>query len=185
VSTPEADLLKVAADADLSEIKRAYRKAALAHHPDQNPHPDASRHFRRITEAYRVLEARALEKHPQGPRARPLDQRVTLLLDDVRTLVRKGPDDRWSRIVDGLPEGVWVISVLDVLARNWPRAPAPSSAPPTADGISVLLAAWDQRRALFPLLPLTPREEKSLKAALQSAEVRLAALVRAPLKGRV
>lgn len=50
------ELLGVARDADAEQIKKAYRKLALRHHPDRN---DGSREseerFKEITEAYEVL----------------------------------------------------------------------------------------------------------------------------------
>jgi len=49
-------LLGVGHDADLAEIKRAYRRAALACHPDRHPDdPTAAERFRRVTEAYAIL----------------------------------------------------------------------------------------------------------------------------------
>ncbi|HZP45678.1 MAG TPA: DnaJ domain-containing protein [Candidatus Binataceae bacterium] len=47
-------ILGVADDADDDEIRRAYRQAAFAAHPDVGPHADPER-FREIHEAYEVL----------------------------------------------------------------------------------------------------------------------------------
>ncbi len=49
------DVLGVGRDASASEIKRAYRKAALEWHPDKNSAPDAEQRFIRIGQAYEVL----------------------------------------------------------------------------------------------------------------------------------
>lgn len=50
------DLLGVPRDADAAAIKSAYRKAALANHPDRNPgDPQAEERFKAIAEAYAVL----------------------------------------------------------------------------------------------------------------------------------
>jgi len=50
------EVLSVSRDSDLEEIKRAYRKAAVQHHPDKNPgDPTAADKFKEATEAYKVL----------------------------------------------------------------------------------------------------------------------------------
>jgi DnaJ-class molecular chaperone len=50
------EVLGVERSAGDEEIKRAYRKLALKHHPDQNPgDPDAERKFKEAAEAYDVL----------------------------------------------------------------------------------------------------------------------------------
>ena len=181
MSTPEADLLKVAADARLDEIKRAYRKAALVHHPDQNLHPEAARHFRRITEAYRILAARAQAREPHPRREVPLDERIGFFLADVKALVRRWPRERWLEGVDGLPAGVWVTSALEVLTRRWPGASEPTSEPPTAEGVARSLAAWTLRIEAFPLpYPLPKPVARALQAALHDAELRLRAIDRIP-----
>jgi DnaJ family protein C protein 7 len=49
-------ILGVEKDADDNQIKKAYRKVALIHHPDKNPgDDDAAERFKDITEAYETL----------------------------------------------------------------------------------------------------------------------------------
>ncbi len=51
------DMLGVAKGAGDDEIKRAFRKAAMAYHPDRNPGDEAAeRKFKEINEAYDVLK---------------------------------------------------------------------------------------------------------------------------------
>jgi molecular chaperone DnaJ len=50
------DILKVPREATDEEIKKAYRKLALQHHPDRNPgNREAEEMFKEINEAYEVL----------------------------------------------------------------------------------------------------------------------------------
>ena len=50
------EVLGVSRQADGEEIKKAYRKAALAHHPDRNPGDHkAEEKFKEATEAYQIL----------------------------------------------------------------------------------------------------------------------------------
>ena len=50
------EVLGVSEDASEREIKKAYRKAAMENHPDQNPDdPEAEKRFKLASEAYEVL----------------------------------------------------------------------------------------------------------------------------------
>lgn len=52
------EVLGVSRDADATEIRRAYKKLALSHHPDKVPEherPDAEVRFKEVCEAYEVL----------------------------------------------------------------------------------------------------------------------------------
>ena len=49
-------ILGVKEDADLKEIKKAYRKLALTFHPDMNADADAEEKFKEVAEAYEVLK---------------------------------------------------------------------------------------------------------------------------------
>ena len=50
------EVLGINRDASEDEIKKAYRKLAMKHHPDRNPdNPKAEEHFKEAKEAYEVL----------------------------------------------------------------------------------------------------------------------------------
>src|SRR6185369_14262063 len=50
------EVLGVNRDASEEDIKKAYRKLAMKHHPDRNPdNPKSEEHFKEAKEAYEVL----------------------------------------------------------------------------------------------------------------------------------
>ena len=50
------DILGVNRDASDEDIKKAYRKLAMKHHPDRNPdNPKSEEHFKEAKEAYEIL----------------------------------------------------------------------------------------------------------------------------------
>ena len=50
------EILGIGRDSDDGQLKSAYRKLALQHHPDRNPdNPDAEERFKEAAEAYSVL----------------------------------------------------------------------------------------------------------------------------------
>ncbi|KAI0060685.1 DnaJ-domain-containing protein [Artomyces pyxidatus] len=55
VETEYYDLLGVPTDASDTDLKKAYRKAAMKYHPDKNPSPDAEEMFKDMSKAYQVL----------------------------------------------------------------------------------------------------------------------------------
>jgi curved DNA-binding protein CbpA len=67
-------LLGVPRDASTLEIRRAYRRLARQHHPDQNPHPDSPERFGVLADAYAALSdpaRRARYDHTIPPRRAP------------------------------------------------------------------------------------------------------------------
>ena len=50
------EVLEVSRDADADQIKKAYRKLAIKHHPDKNPNDkSAEEKFKELGEAYEIL----------------------------------------------------------------------------------------------------------------------------------
>lgn len=63
VDTAYYDLLGISTDATEAEIKKAYRKLAIKHHPDKNPDdPTAAAKFQEISAAYQVLSDTTLRE---------------------------------------------------------------------------------------------------------------------------
>lgn len=91
------EVLGIARDADLREIRTAYRKLAKENHPDVNPSPDAAERMQRINWAYRVATEHA--RH-EGPRVyRGGAHRQASRVGRVRWFVRQRPPPQGGRLV--------------------------------------------------------------------------------------
>jgi hypothetical protein len=129
------ETLGVRPDATPAEIKSAYRKIALAHHPDRSPTPRSEQLFREATEAYEVISdkdrrvtydsalrqvERLKEERVQRERAQPKAQtfrpsEAVRVTEDVQRLVRL-----YSQRRLGLAE-----QLARQIRRNDPRQPIP------------------------------------------------------------
>jgi hypothetical protein len=164
-------LLKLKQGATAADLKRAYRRAALELHPDQNDDPAAAARFRAVTDAYRRLEP----KLAPPPKKVSLQDRAVWFLADARMLMKRWSAERWQNVVDGLPAIVWLSSAIQVLAEQWPEhGPVPAS--PTVDGVSAALEAWAGWLELHP--PPKGKSAQALTQTLEAAESRLKALNR-------
>lgn len=68
-------ILRLKSDADMADVKRAYRRRAFELHPDLNPgNPDASHDFQQLNEAYVALSA--VLKHEESMRAERVARRA-------------------------------------------------------------------------------------------------------------
>jgi hypothetical protein len=177
VSGPSGDdlaLLKLKRGATAADLKRAYRRAALELHPDQNPDPASAARFRAVTDAYRRLETQLAP----APRKVSLQERAVWFVADAQALLKRWPAERWSKPVDGLPAAVWLTSALEVLAKLWPET-GPLPAGPSPAELSETLTAWLGWLTAHPLPSRLSREaSRALDEALTSAEARLKALTR-------
>ena len=140
-------VLGVPEDASTPEIRRAYRRLARRHHPDQNPNPDGPERFRTLAEAYAVLNDPArrarydqsIQPHarrdpPHAPLAIPTRRGVlelspreariaavtslTLTTRDGMTIVLPAGVADGDQITIAVPEGRAVLTVRVNLARK-------------------------------------------------------------------
>lgn len=78
-------------EASAVDIKRAYRRLAMAWHPDRNRHPEATERFKQIRAAYEALQRRErigdggndAADEPQAPRAPDIRMDLELSLEEA------------------------------------------------------------------------------------------------------
>lgn len=114
-------LLEVAADADVSELTRAYWRQARRLHPDRSSDPEATQQFQALHDAYRLVLDTAPDAaihSPQQPshespgRGEPTGTTGTPGPPVGSTQVDRDPSSRgWTIPTNpGLNEGVWVVA---------------------------------------------------------------------------
>ena len=99
--------LETTADADQEEIRKAFRRLALKHHPDVSKKPDATIKFQEINEAYQVLSDPDSKRRYDLIRSRSTAGRTTTATGAGPQQTRKtGPAPDWqSRTTTGRPPG--------------------------------------------------------------------------------
>jgi curved DNA-binding protein CbpA len=198
-------ILGVGQDASEEDLKRAYRRLALRHHPDRNPGDKrAEERFKEISEAYAVLtdpqrrreyddlrRARAEGARPRAPRWRREDLYRDLFTDPRRASVFEELAQEWARM--GLRDneaflrdvllrgkGVIVIGPFGIrwVGRFGPRASAERVADDSRGGGTDVTPA----RPGF-LGWLGGQLRQSITAPLQALKTRLALSNRASRRG--
>ena len=96
-------VLDLAPDASQRDIKKAYRRLAMAHHPDRNPgDPAAAKRFLQVKDAYELLS----DPH-----------RRAAWFGRSRRADGQGPDDDWLDSVTWMAEHAWRTARHEVLPR--------------------------------------------------------------------
>ena len=110
-------ILQVPRDASLKEIRKAYRKLALRHHPDRRETADAER-FREVQEAYEILsdtDKRKAHNHE-------LEAHEQRLRSGRR---RRSPQPVWSDFQHVAPTGGEILDRLRTNLFSFPGRRAP------------------------------------------------------------
>jgi molecular chaperone DnaJ len=156
------ELLGVRPNANLDEIKSAYRQLALKYHPDRNPgDQSAEEEFKRVSEAYQVLSDPEKRKiydlyGPEGLNGFDVGgfggfEDIFSSFGDIfedffgfgrrrggrASRAQSGADLRWRKCSRGWKrKSLWSAgsSANGVKGRAWSRAPRPRPVPPAAAG---------------------------------------------------
>ena len=77
------EVLGVSRDADIQQIKKAYRKLAREHHPDVNENdPESEEKFKEATEAYEILcDSEKRDLYEQYGQNRAINRTSTILMN--------------------------------------------------------------------------------------------------------
>jgi len=78
-------ILGVEKDATDNDIKKAYRRLAIIHHPDKNPEDEeAAEKFKEIGEAYETLsDSQYVHPHPSFPLSRCITDHNRRLIENA------------------------------------------------------------------------------------------------------
>ncbi|HOC93434.1 MAG TPA: J domain-containing protein [bacterium] len=179
-------LLGVKEGATQAELKQAFRRKAVALHPDVNPgDPMAAEAFKRVTAAYELLRSRAraesaaakkkksIEEAVPGaaaPKAahRPRPRSVFLPLDElvIRMRLSKNPYVRLH--------AVRAISALGGKEVAWALIKALSDEERAVRAEAVAaIAELESRVAVIPLISLHKTSDAAMRAQIESALARV------------
>ncbi|MCC7503052.1 MAG: DnaJ domain-containing protein [Flavobacteriales bacterium] len=90
--------LGITPNAGRQEIKRAFRRLAMKHHPDRDPSPNAAEHFRSAYAAYMVLMEWDHDREPKPERGTAFNN-APISRNDQRPMRRERPPTRAERTV--------------------------------------------------------------------------------------
>lgn len=124
------ELLGVTADAEVRDLRRAYRRRARGLHPDRSADPEATQQFQALHAAYRLALAAALASTPPGtppgtapgtapatdpPAARGSSRPASVPTSGPRRVrLRAGGSaagpDAFDGVTGAADDGVWVVA---------------------------------------------------------------------------
>lgn len=116
------ELLGVTADAEVRDLRRAYRRRARGLHPDRNVDSEATQQFQALHAAYRLALAAALASTPPGtaqatdpPMARGSARPASAPTSGPRRVRLRagGPAagrDAFGGVTGAADDGVWVVA---------------------------------------------------------------------------
>ena len=111
--------LEISNNSDFEEVKYAYRKLALQHHPDKNKNSESEKKFKTVTEAYHFLKNQNKHSSKQKPRETTAEES-----DYTQTSRKFYKRTKWGKDGEGkTPEADWGKFTKDFEANEewWKR----------------------------------------------------------------